>query len=91
MADNDTPTYPLGGRTLIFDVVAGENLAWIDGLLPLPEGARIRMTNPHGSTGTFDAIVQQVGTLPFGVLNDHPIPVSLQLDVVLEQVESPSL
>lgn len=86
-SNTPVPRFPLGAETLIWDVTTEEPLIWIDGILPLPVGAVIRVTDVGGRHGTWDAVVQAVGTLPVGLLpnRDEQPGVCVRLDVILVQ------
>lgn len=85
--DHPVPHFPLGARTLIWDAASERQLMWIDGILPLPVGSVIRVTDVGGHHGTWDAEVQSVGTLPVGYFPDRKDQpeVSLRLEVLLVQ------
>jgi hypothetical protein len=82
------PHFTLENRTLVLDMTTGEQLMWIEGNLPLPVGSRIRVTDLGNHEGTWDAIVQQVGTVAVGARDESAEAngkIAVQLDVILEQ------
>ncbi|OIQ94659.1 hypothetical protein GALL_233170 [mine drainage metagenome] len=75
------PTFKLGTRTLIFNAASEEPVAWVEGLLTLPVGAIIRLTDLGAGHGTFDGEVVQVGTLPVSAASPD-VPMDLMLRVI---------
>ena len=80
-APAQAPSFRLGTRTLVVNAASEEHVAWVEGLLALPVGAVIRLTDLGAGHGTFDGEVVQVGTLPVSAA--HPeVPMDLMLRVI---------
>jgi hypothetical protein len=75
MEPREAPHIVMPGRTLVRDQ-EGRQVLWIDGVLPLPAGARIELTEPRA-----DGVVTQVRLVAAG---PHFTP-DVVLDVRLEE------
>ncbi|HZS41960.1 MAG TPA: hypothetical protein VFF06_34255 [Polyangia bacterium] len=69
MDERKTPTVKLDHQTLVFDLGKNQQVMWIDGVVTLPVGSVIELTNPN-----VNAVVERVRLLA-------GIPVCVCLDV----------
>jgi hypothetical protein len=55
----EVPHAPAPAQTLIMDAGSQRQLLWIDGLVPLPVGARVELNRPHRAVAV-DGVVTSV-------------------------------
>jgi hypothetical protein len=79
---HNAPTFKLDPRTLVFDAGELSQIAWIEGLLPLPTGARLEFGSGQDEPqDRFDAVVTRTRVLVGMPGNEGP-PMQLCLDVM---------